>query len=105
MDQLEAFITALVVALQRAVQSSSAVAALPVLLTIAALSADESAIMQLGSCEGLLPLLTTWPPRSAEATATGIDRAAAAAAAKALETLCADVQGFSMSVQNMQMLI
>lgn len=105
MDQLEAFITALVVALQRAVQSSSAVAALPVLLTIAALSADESAIMQLGSCEGLLPLLTTWPPRSAEATATGIDRAAAAAAAKALETLCADVQGFSMSVRDLQMLL
>lgn len=91
-------------ALQRAVSASAAAAALPVLLTIAQLSEDDDAIRTLSNCDGLLPLLTTWPPRSAEATSTGIDRAAAAAAAKALETLC-EANVIRLSVRELQMLL
>jgi hypothetical protein len=102
--QLDAFIQALVSALQRAVQSSAAAAALPVLLTIAHLAEDDAALNSLGQCSGLLSLLTTWPPRSVEAAATGIDRAAAAAAAKALESLCERAVG-ELSVRDLQMLL
>merc|ERR1712070_682981 len=75
-----------------------------VLLTIAQLSEDDDAIRTLSNCDGLLPLLTTWPPRSAQATATGIDRAAAAAAAKALESLC-ETGVVQLSVREMQELL
>jgi hypothetical protein len=102
--QLYAFIDGLVSALQRAVQNNAAAAALPVLLTLAQLSEDDNAVQLLHDTVGLLSLLTTWPPRSAEAAATGIDRAAAAAAAKALETLC-EQRVVELSVRDLQMLL
>jgi hypothetical protein len=107
-ESLALFIGALVSALRRSVAGNAAAAALPVLLTMAQLSQDDEAIQNLRECDekcgGLLPLLTTWPPRSAEATATGIDRAAAAAAAKALESLC-ETGVFRLSVRDLQMLL
>jgi hypothetical protein len=102
--QLEEFINALNSALQRAVQSGAAAAALPVLLTIASLAEDDDALGILSTCNGLQSRLTTWPPRSVEADATGIDRAAAAAAAKALESLC-ERRIMELSVREQQMLL
>jgi hypothetical protein len=102
---LESFIEALVNALQRSVEGGAAACALPLLLTISQLSEDDAAIKCLCDNDvGLLPLITTWPPRAAEAAATGIDRAAAAAACKALK--CLSEQGvIQMSVGDLQKLL
>jgi hypothetical protein len=102
----EEVVKKIVTALRKAVNSNSAAAALPILLTLVPLAEDDEAVNKLKEIDGLLPLLTTWPPRSAEATATGVDRAAAAAAAKALECLLVECPGvIQMSVRDLQMLL